>query len=139
MQNAADAGALAGAQDLPDAGNAVSKAKDFAELNGAEKSNTTATTPYGGDATKIEVVCTKNVQYSFARVLGFTDADVSARAVAQKTKGASGPAIFAGSGEKELTLNQDNLTVIGGVHTNHILELNGSNISMLLCFVSWFL
>lgn len=33
---------------------------------------------------KIEVVCTKKVSYTFARILGFTDADVSARAVAQK-------------------------------------------------------
>lgn len=84
MQNAADAAALAGAQDLPSVSTAISTAKNFAESNGAEKSNTTVTTPYKGDSNKIEVVCTKNVQYSFARVLGFTDADVSARAVAEK-------------------------------------------------------
>lgn len=84
MQNAADAAALAGAQDLPTAGTATSVAKDIAEKNGAEKAKTTVTTPYKGDSNKIEVVCTKNVQYSFARVLGFTDADVSARAVAEK-------------------------------------------------------
>ena len=84
MQNAADAAALAGAQDLPTAGTAINVAKDLAEKNGAEKANTVVTTPYKGDSNKIEVVCTKNVQYSFARVLGFTDADVSARAVAEK-------------------------------------------------------
>lgn len=130
MQNAADAGALAGAQDLPDAGNAVSKAKDFAELNGAEKSNTTATTPYGGDATKIEVVCTKNVQYSFARVLGFTDADVSARAVAQKTSSPGGYAIFSGDDDTELILNGPDIDVVGDVHTNDTFKANGERITV---------
>lgn len=85
MQKAADAAALAGAQELPTASTAISTAKNYAGLNGAEKTNTSVTTPYKGDSNKIEVVCTMNVQYTFARVLGLTDADVSARAVAQKT------------------------------------------------------
>lgn len=86
MQIAADAAALAGAQDLPSASLAISAAMNFAEANGAEKSKTTVITPYKGDPNKIEVESTQNVQYSFARVLGFTDADISARAVAQNTK-----------------------------------------------------
>ena len=130
MQNAADAAALAGAQDLPNASNAISSSKDFAELNGAEKSNTTATTPYDGDSTKVEVVCTKNVEYSFARVLGFTDADVSARAVAQKISLFGGYAIFSGDPGEKLTLNGEGIDVIGAVHTNNIFEANGERITV---------
>ena len=94
LQNAADAAALAGAQDLPTAGTAKSTAVVFAGKNGLKATQNgvkkdgdtvTVTTPYSGDSTKIEVVCTRNVQYSFARVLGFTDTDVTARAVANKS------------------------------------------------------
>jgi hypothetical protein len=84
LQNVADAAALAGAQDLPAAaGTAINTAKDYAELNGVPEADTSATAPYSGNSAKIEVVCTKNIQYTFARVLGFTDTDLSARAVAQ--------------------------------------------------------
>lgn len=86
LQNAADAAALAGAQDLPNASTAKITAINYAEKNEVPASKTTTTTPYNGDSTKIEVVCTENVSYTFARVLGFTDKDVSARAVAQTNK-----------------------------------------------------
>ena len=42
-QNAADAAALAGAQDLPSFEAAIGKAKDYAEHNGIERDDTTAT------------------------------------------------------------------------------------------------
>lgn len=86
LQNAADAAALAGALDLPNSATAENTAKDYAVLNGADRATTQATTPYEGDSDKIEVICTKNVKYTFARVLGFTDKDVSARAVAVGSK-----------------------------------------------------
>ena len=84
LQNAADAAALAGANELPNAFYAVTAAKDYAQKNGVEQVNTTATAPYESDLTLIEVVCTGNVKYVFAPILGFTDIDVSARAVAHK-------------------------------------------------------
>lgn len=132
MQNAADAGALAGAQDLPNAGNAISKAKDFAELNGAERSNITVTTPYNGDDTKIQVVVTaENVPHFFASIWGNTETDVPARAVAEKiTTGPSGPAIFSGSSCEPLIIDGRNITVIGGAHTNHRFVADGRNISV---------
>ena len=88
LQTAADAAALAGAQNLPDISSAKSAACNYAGLNGVQGAGTavTATAPYDGDPNKIEAVCTKNVQYTFARVLGFTNTDVSARAVAQKSQ-----------------------------------------------------
>lgn len=86
LQDAADAAALAGAQDLPDAGTAESTAIYYAEQNGAGTTETTVTTPYNGDATKIEVVCTQTVSYTFAKVLGLNDTEVTVRAVAQSSK-----------------------------------------------------
>ena len=83
LQNAADAAALAAAKSLPDATGAKDAAKQYAGLNGVDTANTTATTPYNGNASKIEVVCKKTVQYTFARVLGLSSTVVSARAVAQ--------------------------------------------------------
>lgn len=83
LQNAADAAALAGAADLPDADTARLSAIYYAGHNGVLSSETTVTTPYNGKSDMVEVVCTKTVSYYFARVLGFTDTVVSARAVAQ--------------------------------------------------------
>lgn len=88
LQNAADAAALAGARDLPDATTAESTAIIYAGKNGVhngvQKTVVTVTYPDNGDANKIKVECTKTVSYTFARVLGFTEKDVSASAVAQK-------------------------------------------------------
>ena len=83
LQNAADAAALAGARELPDVSTAISTVENYAERNGVPKEQTAATTPYDGDSKLIEVICTRNVSYTFARVLGFTDTDISARAVAK--------------------------------------------------------
>jgi len=110
LQNAADAAALAGAQDLPNSSidtltandTAESTARNYAEQNGVPALETKPTPSYNGDPTKIEVICTKTVSYTFARVLGFTQAEVSARAIAQKaTVGgeAFGFAVFAGEGK----------------------------------------
>lgn len=129
MQIAADAAALAGAQDLPNSTSAINTAKDFSELNGAAKITTFVTTPYKGDSYKIEVVCTKNVQYSFARVLGLSDADVSARAVAQKIFLPGGYAIFSG-GDAELILNGGGIDIVGAVHTNGNFKADGENITV---------
>lgn len=93
LQNAADAAALAGAQDLPSASTAKNTAIHYAELNGVDSSNVTATSPYNGDSAKIEVVCTQTVEYTFARVLGFTTTEVSARAVAENNSQWDGEAL----------------------------------------------
>jgi len=84
MQNVADAAALAGAQDLPNTGKAISVAENLAEFHGVDKSNVVVTTPYEGNSKRIKVVVTENVKFSFARVLGFTDTNISKHAVAKK-------------------------------------------------------
>lgn len=84
LQNASDAAAVAGAQDLPSSSTARSTAIYYAGLNGVEESDVTATSPYNGDSSKIEVVCTETVSYTFARIFGFTSTEISVRSVAQK-------------------------------------------------------
>ena len=81
LQNAADAAALAGAKDLPNSSAAKSTADSYAQQNGSAV--TTTTTPYNGNSKQIEVVCKKKVKFAFASLLGLTDTDVSARAVAK--------------------------------------------------------
>lgn len=128
LQTTADAAALAGAQDLTDAVSAKSTAIYYAELHGVQPSDTTPTTPYDGDPLKIEVVCKGIATFTFARVLGFTESEVSARAVAIQ-RDIAGVAIFHG-GDEELILNGPDIDVIGGVHSNGNFKANGENISI---------
>ena len=92
MQTAADAGALAGAQELPNAGDAKGKANDYAKKNGGEI--VTPNTPYNGDSNKIEVVSSKKVNYIFANIFEpGGSANISARAVAMKVAEWDGKAL----------------------------------------------
>lgn len=79
LQNAADAAALAGAQELPIKSAATGKAEKNAEQNGVE-----INTPNYPDSTQIEVVSKGSVFFTFAKVLGFTQKEITAKAVAKK-------------------------------------------------------
>ena len=90
LQNAADAAALAGVQELPASpGAAVAAAQQYATANGVDLTDPAftfaATTPYEGDAGKIEVKVSRQVGFLFGRVLGLSFVDVPARAVAKAT------------------------------------------------------
>ena len=129
LQNAADAAALAAANDLPSASTAKSTALTYAALNGVTAANTTATTPYKGNANKIEVVCSETMQYSFARIFGLSSEVVSARAVAEKTGatgGCFGYAVFSGGNSNLLGMYSSNLTINGSVHSNYSLMITCS-------------
>ena len=113
LQNAADAAALAGAMDLPNKTSAEDSALDLAGKNGIkatkigikkEGDTIQITTPYKGNSEVIEVICTRNVQYSFARILGLTDTDVTARAVAKKNP------VWAGEALPFINLDDDYLS-----------------------------
>lgn len=94
LQSTADAAVLAAVQVLNESGTedvAINYALQNgmkATTNGVEQSGdtVTVTTPYNGDSNLIEVVCSRNVKYTFARVLGFNETKVSARAVAENSK-----------------------------------------------------
>ena len=138
LQNCADSAALAGAWNLPGTSNAISKAIYVAGQNGlkaiqngVKKDGDTinVTTPYNGDSSKIEVVCTRTVGYTVARVIGFTESDVTARAVAQNISNsgawAFGYAIFSGSPSHTLAMS-GNSTITGNVHTNYKATMSGN-------------
>ncbi len=127
LQNAADAAALAAARTLPSASTAISTADQYAELNGVPAANTTATTPYNGNANKVEVVCTKTVEYTFARVFGAQSKVISARAVAESSgssNGCFGYALFSGGAGM---LYSNNLEIEGSVHANGSIQIAGNN------------
>lgn len=143
LQKAADAAALAGAQDLPSAGNAISTAISYLDKNGVKAPDTyIATTPYSGDSTKIEVKCTRTVSYTFAQVFGYTQTNVSARAVAQKTNlgAAFDYVIFSGNKwpgppnlpvklQNKLNMTASSNTVNGNVHGNYDVNTYGNKIN----------
>lgn len=133
LQTAADAAALAAAHDLPSVSTAKNTAIRYAEKNGIEPGHTTPTTPYNGDAKRVEVVVTATVNYTFARLLGIDSQEVSARAVAEKTGVSGGPfgyAIFSGSKNSRLGLFSSSLTVNGSVHGNEEVMMNGSSMTI---------
>ena len=90
LQNAVDAAALAGAQELPDAGAAASVAQRFVEDNlstDPAELTITVTTPYNGDPTLIEVTVTGPAEKLLGGDYALGPDTVSARAVARQTVG----------------------------------------------------
>jgi Flp pilus assembly protein TadG len=148
LQNAADAAALAAARDLPSATTAKSTAVKYAGYNGVAAADTVATSPYNGNANRIEVVCKKTVQYTFAKIFGAKSIVVSARAVAEKSSGATGPfgyAVFSGGNTLMLGMYSSSLYIDGSVHSNYSLQISGSTqtitgnaeaVNSLGCYVS---
>ncbi len=84
MANAADAGALAGARELALSGDdnlAIEAAREYAEeKNGAETSDISIVTIDGGKS--VRVTASINKEHFFAKIMGFSDTNVSATASA---------------------------------------------------------
>ncbi len=132
LQNTVDAAAMAGAQDMDLANKAILTAVDYAGKNGINVPNPlpiitsspyvytdpatgdiiTVTTPYLGDSSKLEVVCTTTVKFSFAKILGISDGEISARAVAQYGIAASVPWIVPFVIPQPIAFNYDNVYVM---------------------------
>jgi len=131
LQNAADAAALSGVQDLPNTTTAKNTALYYAEQNGVQASETMVTAPYNGDSTKLEVVCTKTVEYTFASIFGFTSKNLSARSVAQIVYAGGDAfdyAVFAGGGTA--SFNGTNHNFGGNVYGRDGVSLgNKANVS----------
>lgn len=81
IQSAADAAALAGAQDLPNSQQAQATAMSYVTTNGgtAGAAVVQVTQTYGANDT-VRVTASKNVTYTFLRVVGLTGTTVSATA-----------------------------------------------------------
>jgi Flp pilus assembly protein TadG len=99
LQNAADAAALAGVADMPSSANAVATALNYAKINGMAVTANNVTlngekvtaTAIGTKQLKVE--CSREVEYYFAGVLGFTSKVVTAVAVAEKSPQWAGEAL----------------------------------------------
>jgi hypothetical protein len=82
LQKAADSGVLAGANSLPDnPTQAVTVAKQFAQLNGITAAEITSTTVAANNLS-ISMHVQRTVPYYFARVLGLTNGTLAAAATA---------------------------------------------------------
>lgn len=92
VQDAADLAALSAARELPDQYDAMVTAIAVASENGVLPENVTVTTPYQGDYSLLEVICTKTNEPWFSRVFGADPVTVTGRAVAKME-----PPIWAGS------------------------------------------
>jgi Flp pilus assembly protein TadG len=127
LQNAADAAALAGVRELPDA-SAATIAENYAIQNGIPE-DAVAINPNNTDPTKLEVVCTQDVHYSLARVLGLSGTSVTTRAVAQAGSGGAAfdYTVFSGSPNHTLTFNGSNTYIGGSAHSNYRFTINGSH------------
>lgn len=144
LQNMADAAALAGAQDLSKGGNAAENtAVEFARLNGLNVTHNNtendgnliiAKSSYNGDSTKLEVKVKSKVNHTFARLIGFNNSDVSARAVAQSTSSkVGGPfefALFSGDPNAALELGNISISVTGSIHSNQNLTFKNLSSSI---------
>jgi len=79
--NAADAAALAGAQELPDKPEmAEAVAREYAKTNGVDEDHLEV--EVSADRKSITVKPRQNVRFLFAQVLGFTEQEVNAEATA---------------------------------------------------------
>lgn len=130
LQNALDATSLAAAMDLPDTAAAAATADQYIQLNGYDPTDISVSFK---DANKtITISGTKQVKYTFAKVLGFdsTDLHVSASATGDTIGGAFNYVLFSGSDSFTLTLNGSHQYIQGSSHTNEDFLANGSHLTI---------
>ncbi|HUF53309.1 MAG TPA: pilus assembly protein TadG-related protein [Dehalococcoidia bacterium] len=138
-QAAADFAALAAATMLDDSEAAtITKGLEYSERNGFDDADgdvtVTVTPTYNGDPDLVEVTISEDAPAMFAPIFGVLGIDIGARAVArvQGAPPSTGlPALFAISDDcgdpAVLEIPGSNNVVVGAVHSNGDLKLNGSN------------
>jgi Flp pilus assembly protein TadG len=130
LQAAADAAALAGAQDLPtDPATAVTDAQDYMNAN-THGATATITTPYNSDTSTIKVVVTRTDPGVFGGVWGIGSATLSASAVARLNPEAATTAFFAADttcADDTLDITANNTLITGGIHSNGAGHQPGNN------------
>jgi hypothetical protein len=93
LQNAADSIALAGAQALPDEIEAEDIAEEWADKNGIDLDDITLTIDTTGDVPEVSVQIQRPHSFTFMKVLGVDERNVSARAAAVKVSFGGGSGI----------------------------------------------
>jgi Putative Flp pilus-assembly TadE/G-like len=143
-QVAADACALAAAQELPHAYNDVSNCvvepnqSDYVLVNLPDQSapdpmpqhlGTRLRSPYGGDPNLVEATVRMRVETFFGRYVGLGFVEVERRAVAEREPPAGQQAIYADSTDCGFSLkfNGEKQNIQGGIHGNGAWEQNGAD------------
>lgn len=93
LQNAADAIALAAAQELPDSAAVTATANSYAANNGIDLTNMTLAITGGSTAPKVTVTLNDGHEFVFMSIFGVDDKDVGARAAAVKVSYGGGAGI----------------------------------------------
>ncbi len=93
LQNAADAIALAAAQELPDAGAAQAVADEWAARNNIDPSLITVTVSGGSTAPAVRIAISRGHDFAFIRALGVTQKAVEASAKGVKVSLGGGDGI----------------------------------------------
>lgn len=87
LQNAADAAALAGAQDLPNSPGSATAAAQTLATDNVSGATVTPVTPYNGNSSEIQVTVSKRGSVTFASIFGISGPTITASAVAEHTQG----------------------------------------------------
>lgn len=130
LQNAVDAACLAAVRDLPDASAATATANRYIELNGYKASDITI--DFSDSNQTINISASKEVNYNFAKILGFNSTSIhpSAGATKESLGAAFNYTLFSGNPSYTLTINGSGFYVGGSAHSNYRFTINGSNITI---------
>jgi len=130
-QAAADAGALAGAQFLPeDPGEAVAYAQSYVAKNLAD-AQATVTPGYAGDPLKVEVKIHITRPGFFSALFGIDSVDIGGRAVATRAPEQQPVAVFSYnsscSSNDGLFISGNSQTIEGAIISNGRFDVSGGN------------
>ncbi len=129
IQNALDAAALAGAQELPDTSAASSVARDYAALNGLNPDDIIISFPSSG---MITVECTEDIAMYFLPVFNINQKSVNAIAGAAQDYSPAWASytLFSGSSTERLQISGTTQNINGSSHTNHNFKASGYGITI---------
>jgi len=130
FQSAIDSAALAAAQDLPNTQKALQTVNDYMSLNSYTPDDIIV--EFADSNYEIKITGTKQIEYTFAKVLDFDSTTIHQDAVAAlvRMEGPFDYTLFSGSRVEELVINGGNLYVGGSSHTNQNFIGNGSNFTV---------
>jgi len=128
LQNALDAAVLAAAQTLPDVGAAIDEANLYFEKNGYDP----ADLELDFYNTRVDARYTKEIEYTFAKIIGRDTASITANAAGMKDSvgEAFNYALFSGSNDLDLNLNGSFFVIGGGLHSNRRINIYCSSINV---------
>jgi hypothetical protein len=137
MNTAVDAATLAAAKDLPSTTTAIATANHYIQENGYNPSDIAIS--FSESNNVISITGTKQVNHTFARVLGYDSTTIHPAASARKS-GSFGPAfdyaIYSGTTypggysvklQNVLTISGSANTVNGSVHANYRVDVSASS------------